>query len=147
MKNPSPGIPPSDLNTWRKKTGLEIDLSGLRSQVQVSGTPWPETWPDLGLSGDHGPAGQVQVSCPGLVRTPLQILICLLQILICLLQILIKNYGNSFINCLLFSLVDAESGEGSQCVELYRSTVDTTSGAIAVLSDWIHAVMSCVRVA
>ena len=26
---------------------LQIDLSGLRSQVQVSGNPWPETWPDL----------------------------------------------------------------------------------------------------
>ncbi len=27
-----------------KNLSPKIDLSGLRSQVQVSGTPWPETW-------------------------------------------------------------------------------------------------------
>jgi hypothetical protein len=46
-------LPPRVMVTTRErtKTGLKIDLSGLRSQVQVSGTPWPKTWPDLCFSG------------------------------------------------------------------------------------------------
>jgi len=56
--------------------------SGLRSQVQVSGTPWPKTWtwppffltpwpetlPVRGFSWDEIPEGQVQVSGLGLQK-------------------------------------------------------------------------------
>jgi hypothetical protein len=77
----------------RKKPCLKIDLTGLRSHVQVSGTPWPKTWnwpvrtpwpgtdlfwtpwpetvPDRGSSYTPVPAGQVQVSGVGLGWGPL----------------------------------------------------------------------------
>ncbi len=44
-------------------SGLRSQVSGPRSQVQVSGTPWPKTWPELCFSGHPDLRPYLSVMC------------------------------------------------------------------------------------